>query len=480
MAQLQLKLLSSDDVNQIHKTSVRILEKTGMKIPSEDVLGLLEGREGVAVNRDRQVATFTEGAIETALRQAPCRFSVFGRDGTKSAEYGGEGFVAQAIPGEVFWVDPVNRTRRVPTWEDFERCVLVADALPEIDIVGAMVQPTMTPASVRDVHLYSGLLKRTRKPVRCWVHNRISARYVVELFKTVSGGSSELRKHPLADFGLEPVSPLQFSRDSLEGALEFAQAGLPITLGPMPLAMATSPVTLAGSVALGNAETLGALVIIETLAPGTAVVYFNSPHIMDPRTMNLVFSSPEQVLMSVASAELGRHYGLPVGVNVGLTDSKVPDAQAGDEKGITMVLGALTGASSIGGMGIAGCDQGFSLPQLIIDNEIIGFVRRVVQGMGINRETCAAEVVERVGIGGSYMTEDHTLDHWRQEFWIPMLTDRLAWDAWLNRGGRSLLDRAVEEQNRLLANHTLEWLEEPMSRELDSIVAAAEREILGT
>jgi len=184
--------------------------------------------------------------------------------------------------------------------------------------------------------------------------------------------------------------------------------------------------------------------------------------------------------MSVASAELGRHYGLPVGVNVGLTDSKVPDAQAGYEKGITMVLGALTGASSIGGMGIAGCDQGFSLPQLIIDNEIIGFVRRVVQGMGINRETCAAEVVERVGIGGSYMTEDHTLDHWRQEFWIPMLTDRLAWDAWLNRGGRSLLDRAVEEQNRLLANHTLEWLEEPMSRELDSIVAAAEREILGT
>jgi trimethylamine--corrinoid protein Co-methyltransferase len=246
----------------------------------------------------------------------------------------------------------------------------------------------------------------------------------------------------------------------------------------MPQAMATGPVTLAGSVAQGNAECLGTLTIIQTIAPSTPVIYYNAPHIMDPRTTSLVFGSPEQGLMGVAVTQLGEYYGLPVGVNVGLTDSKVADAQAGLEKGMTILLGALAGADIFGGMGIAGCDQGFSLPQLIIDDEIIGFVKRVLHGMRVDTQSCAYEVVERVGIGGMFLTDVHTLSSWRDEFWIPQLCDRNLWEPWLAAGGKTMLDRATDCQEKILSMHTLEWLDDHTQRELDAIVAAAEREIL--
>jgi len=479
VAKLTLGFLSPDELQQIHETSMRILARIGLKITSQGVLDLLEGQEGIIIHPEQQVITIHEEAVMAAVAKAPPTFSVYGRDKTYRLTYGEDRFYCQAIPGEAHWVDPVSKTRRDACWEDFQKCVVVADALPNIDIVGAMVQPAETPVPVRDIHLYAELLKRTRKPVRSWVYNRTSARYILKLLEVLAGGSDELRAYPLAEFGLEPISPLQLPRNALEAAIEFARAGIPITLGPMLQAMATGPVTLAGNIAQGNAECLGTLVIIQAIAPGTPVIYYNAPHIMDPRTMSLVFGSPEQGLMGVAVAQLGRHYKLPTGVNVGFTDAKVPDAQAGLEKGMTLFLGALAGADIFGGMGIAGCDQGFSLPQLVIDDEIIGFVKRVLRGMRVDREACAYEVIERVGIGGMFLTDDHTLTFWRGEFWIPQLCDRNLWEPWRVAGRKTMLDRAMDLQEKILSTHALEWLDEDTQQELDAIVARAEREILG-
>jgi len=478
VARLTLGFLSAGEIQQIHDTSMRILARIGLKVPSQEVLDLLKGQEGISIDREQQVVTFNEDAVMAAIARAPQTFSVYGRDKSIQLTYGEEAFHCQAIPGEAHWVDPASKTRREARWEDFEKCVLVADALPHIDIVGAMVQPAETPVQVRDIHLYAELLKRTRKPVRSWVYNRASARYILKLLEVLAGGSDEIRAYPMAEFGLEPISPLQLPRDALEAALEFARVGVPITLGPMPQAMGTGPVTLAGSIAQGNAECLGTLTIIQNIAPGAPVIYYNAPHIMDPRTMSLVFGSPEQGLMGVAVAQLAKYYRLPVGVNVGFTDAKVPDAQAGSEIGMTLLLGALAGADIFGGMGIAGCDQGFSLPQLIIDNEIIGFVKRILRGLRVDTETCAYDVIEQVGIGGMFLTHHHTLALWRNEIWIPELCDRNLWEPWIAAGGKTMLERAIDRQEKILGTHTLEWLDEDTQRELDTIVAVAEREVL--
>lgn len=479
MAKFSLGFLSEKEIQKLHDTSIRILQNIGLKIHNAEAIESLQGQPGISVDRDRQLATFSEQAVMDAVNLAPGAFSIYGRDRTQKVTYGDSSFVTMAIPGEALWVDPQTKTRREGTLADLDTCVVVADALAHIDVVGAMIKPAELPTEVHDVCLYAELFKRTRKPVRSWISNGRTAYYVLELLNVISGGASELRTYPLTEFGLEPISPLELPRDGLDGAIRFARAGLPIVLGPMPQAMGTSPVTLAGSVALGNAESLGALVIIQTIAPGTPVIYYSAPHIMDPRTMNLVFSSPEQGLMAAAVTQLGKHYGLPVGINVGLTDSKLPDAQSGLEKGTTLMIGALAGANAFGGMGIAGCDQGFSLPQLVIDDEMIGFVKRALRGLQIDDETCAYEVVERVGIGGNFLLDEHTLTNWRQEFWLPSLSDRDNWEKWLDSGGSTMLDRAIARQEQILRTHTLDWLDEAMQRELDAIVAAAKREILG-
>lgn len=479
MARISLNFLSEEDIRQVHDTSMRILSRLGLKVMSEEVLDLIAGMDGITVDRQSQVVTFSEGAVMDAIQLAPGEFSVFGRDGEVKLDYGRPGFITQAIPGEAQWVEPHTLLRRDANWEDFEKSVIVADALPNIDIVGGMVQPIEVPVEVRDIHLYAELFKRTKKPVRTWVFSRRSARYVLEMARMLIGGEAQLRQKPVVEFGFEPVSPLQLPGDALESAIEFARAGIPITLGPMPQAMATGPVTLAGSLAQGNAEALGTLVILQTAAPGVPLIYYSAPHIMDPRTASLVFSSPEQALFGVGVTQLGKHYGLPVGINVGLTDAKVPDAQAGLEKGTTMIVGALAGADIFGAMGIAGMDQGFSLPQLVIDDEIIGFVKRIVRGMGVDESSLAYEVIERVGIGGSFLMDDHTLKHWNEEFWLTKLCDRYSWPSWEKSGAKTMLDRAVERQEKLIAEHELDWLDESLQTELDAIVKAADREVLG-
>jgi trimethylamine--corrinoid protein Co-methyltransferase len=480
MAKVTLSLLSAEEIGEMHDTSIRILERIGLKVMSEEILAAMEGVAGVSVDSHSQVVTFSEEIVMRAVGLAPKVFSVYGRDRSQKITYGDEGFVCQAIPGEAHWVEPKSRTRREGRWADFEKSVIVANYLPNIDIVGAMIQPSEVPVEVRDVHLYAELFKRTNKTVRSWVYGRRSAKYILEMAELLVGGADELRAAPIIEFGFEPVSPLQLPGTALEIAVDFAKAGIPITLGPMPQAMASGPVTLAGTVAQGNAEALGTLVILQTIAPGTPVIYYSAPHIMDPKTAGLVFSSPEQGLMGVAVTQLGKHYGLPVGINVGLTDAKIPDAQAGIEKGVTMVMGALAGADIFGAMGIAGMDQGFSLPQLIIDDELIGFVKRILRGMRVDEETLAYDVIEQVGIGGTFLTEDHTLEHWRDEFWIPQLSDRYLWETWMEGGGSTMLDRAVDRQARILKEQTLEWLDEEMQRELDAIVKTADEEIINS
>ena len=376
-------------------------------------------------------------------------------------------------------MDPVQKRRRDPTLADLEQCVAVADALPNVDIVGAMVQPSDVPVAVRDIHIIAEMLKRTRKPVRTWIFNATSARYVLELFQVVAGSSEALRARPRGLLGFEPTSPLMLSKDSLETLRVWVEANQPVSIGPIVQPMGTGPVTVAGALAQQDAEILAGLVVAQALAPGVGIVYFGASLMLDPRTANSIFASPEQMLLMAGSGRMAHKHGLPAGMQVGLSDAKVPDAQAGLEKGTGLLFGALAGMNLTSGLGIAGCDQGASLPQLVMDDEIVGFVRAAMRGVAVDEDTCAYEAIHRVGIGGNFLIDPHTLDH-VHERWIPRLSDRNNWAGWQQAGSQTMFDRAITEQARILHEHELEWLDEVSQREIDRIVASADREILGT
>jgi trimethylamine--corrinoid protein Co-methyltransferase len=259
---------------------------------------------------------------------------------------------------------------------------------------------------------------------------------------------------------------------------EFVGAGQPASFAPMAMAGATAPATLAGTLAQENAEVLSGLVITQLLAPGTPVTYGGIPHINDPATSICSFGSPEQALMAVAMVQMAHFYGLPVYVNVGITDAKVPDVQAGIEKGATMVLGALAGADTFGHAGICGTDHGASLPWLMVDNELMAYVKRIARGLEVNAETLAVELIRSIGPAGHYLAEEHTVRHFRRELWLPgPLWTRQAWDGWESEGRPSMADRALAEVKRILATHQPEPMDEAMAREVDRIVAAVQREL---
>jgi len=472
----KLALLSDEEITAITDTALRILCDIGVKILDEEVLRLLADTPGTAPDPGQCIVRFSPELVHASLAAAPRSYSLFGRDGTRQAAYGCGGMIFKSTPGDPLWADPVTGTWRDPTVSDLRQAIDVGDALPNIDIVGAMAHPAEIPEPVRAIYLVAELMKRTRKPVRVWVPDRASARYIVEILRAVAGGTEPLRRAPITEHSLEPISPLQIG-PGLGPVLEFTAAGLPIVVGPIVQSMGTGPATLAGTIAQCIAEGLAAIVIIQRLQPGLPVALAAACHPMDPRTMNILYGSPEQGLLMAATTQVIKSLGLPAIANAGYTDAKVPDAQAGMEKGMTALMAALAGADSFAPMGVTGT-IGASLPQLIIDDEMIGYLRRTVLGFEVTPETLAFEVVRRVGPGGNFLTDEHTLRHARREFWIPRLSDRDNYVTWQAKGRQTMLERAAARRDQILREHHPEPLDEVLEREIDRIVAAAGRELL--
>lgn len=475
---LKLEILDSEDITKIHNTSMRILKEVGVRINHEKILNLFSDG-GALVNRYTKIVKIPENLVLDSIAKGTKKHIIYGRDPNKKARFGYNDPIFMSSSGQYLWADLTKKKRRQPVLEDTRRAILMGDALENIDIVGALAVPSDLPPQVRDIHLYAELIKNTAKPGSAWLSNGKTAKYVIEMFKVLAGGEKELRNRPMIEAFVAPISPLQFTREGLEILIEFAKIGLPVGFGPMAMAIATAPATLAGTIAQENAEILAGVVISQLLFPSLPVTYWGIPHVMDPSTGNISGGSPEQGLMAVAIAQLAKHYDFPVGLNVGLTDAKIPDAQAGLEKGMTLLLGALSGADIYGHMGISGLDQAASLPQLIIDNEMAGYLRRVLKSFEINEDTLAFEVIKRVGVGGQFLVDEHTLRHYRDELWFPQIFDRANWDAWMEKGGKSLLELSIEMEEAILKKHRCEPLDQDIRKEIDRIVRKADNDILG-
>jgi trimethylamine--corrinoid protein Co-methyltransferase len=470
-------ILRQDDIDRIHRATVRILSEIGVRVHHDGVLARLADA-GAEVDKESQLVKIDERLLMESLEKAGKSYILYGRDGSRTARFGYGDLVTISTPGQYSWVDSVRKTRRAPTSDDTHQAIRVGDALEHIDIVGAMTQPVDIPTPIRDIWLTAELVKGTRKPNRCWITNGQTAPYVLEIYKAAAGGQRALQERPQIEAFVEPISPLQMPTTGMEILLEFVRMGLPVAYGPMVQAGATGPATLAGTLAQENAETLAGIVITQVLRPGTPVMYGGIPHIMDMRTSLISFASPEQGLMAIAMAQMANWYGLPAYVNAGLADSNVVDVQAGLEKGMNFILGALAGGDLVAHMGIAGADQGASLLQLVVDNEMIAFVKRLLRGFQVDDATLAVDVIKEVGHEGQHLAHPHTASNFRKEMWIPKMWERRSWDNWLGDGGKSMADRAAERLQEILDTHELEPIDEALAREIDGIVESAKRNLL--
>jgi trimethylamine--corrinoid protein Co-methyltransferase len=251
----------------------------------------------------------------------------------------------------------------------------------------------------------------------------------------------------------------------------------------MVMAGATGPVSLAGTLAVHNAELLASLFLVHALTGRFEYEVYNSgPHSMDPRTMICSFGSANQALFGIAMAQLGRFYGMQRVANVGLTDALRPDFQCGFEKAVSAVFSLLSGIQKIGCQGLAGADQGFSFEQLVIDNEWLGFCNYVLKGFEVTEETIAVELMETIGKGGNVLTEEHTARNFRKNLYQSKLFNRHAWEAWLQGGGKDALAQAhqVVEEKGANCSSSSPVCTAQQFEELNRIVSCANEELAKT
>jgi trimethylamine--corrinoid protein Co-methyltransferase len=414
--------------------------------------------------------------VDDCLRSAGKTFTLYGRDRTRAAAFGAGRRNYNSTAGQAFWVEPSGE-RRFAELGDVVAAARLGDVLPWITIVGAMADPREIDVAYRCVAVAAELLRTTTKPVMFWFHDRRSAAYVVELLAAATGG--DLAAHPPAYPFLEPISPLRFPRNGVDILFETCKVPLPVPIGPMAQVGMSAPATLAATLAQETAEILAGVCVTQLIRPGTPVCFGGIPHAFDMRTTQLIFSGPEQGLMAIAMTEMGQFYGLPVYINVGLTDAKTVDAQAGLEIGVSLVLGALAGADIFGHLGIAGVDQGSSLAMLVFQHEAIEFVERILRSFEIDDETLALDLIDAVGPGGSFIAEEHTVEHFRRELWMPKLLDRQFWEAWAAKGRPDARRRAEERLSALAATYEPTPLADDVEREVRRIVARA-RAALGS
>lgn len=470
-----LEVLSGDQLYQIHLASLQVLEDVGVKVEENEALKVLADA-GAKVDLKNKIVKIPSYLVKEGVQKAPSAFTLFGRD-RKHKETFGDGRVYFSMQGEgVHVLDLETGERRGSTIKDAAAFYKLADALENIDHASMCVAALDIPDASGPVREVVEGFKNTTKTIDGCEYGESKSRGTISVASVVAGSEDELMRTPMLLGFYNPVSPLQHSKDLLEGLRIYSEYNQPTLIAPMDLAGGTGPATLAGLLVQQNAEVLSGIVIAELFRPGTPVLYGTVSTVMDMRTGGAAFGAVELGLMNIASAQLARYYNLPSRGTGGATESKVSDVQAGFEKAMTLSMAALAGICFIyDAAGSLESSLTASFEQAVIDNEICGSVSRAVRGIDVSERTLAVDVIKAVGPGGEFLSQRHTLENLQREHYIPKVISRDKWEVWERAGSRDLGQVARQEAKRILKEHQPEPLDQDIRIQIENIVKEMEK-----
>jgi len=468
-------VLSEDQIYEIHRASLEVLEKTGYRIHSEEARKLLKG---AGAHLDGDIIKTPQYIIEECLRLAPKGFLLYDREGNRAMEVEGRKSYFGTSTASPNTRDALTAEVRPTRVEDIARGALIADALPNIDWVMPMGSSQDVPAQAADLHEFEAVVKNTRKPIVFIGYSTRGHQIVYEMAAQVAGGMDRLRERPFLVAYPEPITPLVYPREAAEKLLYTAGLGLPVIAGPAPQAGGTTPVTMAGTLVLLNAEALMGLTLSQLKNPGTPYVLGGGASIMDMATGQKPLAAPEMSLNLVAYGDIARSYGLPTWGLAGASDAKTIDQQAGIESAFSCLAQALGGINLIHDVGYLDMGMICSVEMLVMGDEVIGMVKRFLKGVEVNPETIAREIIAKVGPGGNFLQEEHTCRLFRKEHWIPSLMTRQTYDAWEEEGRKTMGERIQEKVRHILETHRAAPLPDKTLMELERLKKEGERELL--
>jgi trimethylamine--corrinoid protein Co-methyltransferase len=472
----ELKVLTDEQIYSINQAALEILWNTGVLVKAPAARVLL--RQAGAVVDDLSMRCRIPGyVVEEALKRAPSSFTVYARNPKYDVHVSTRALHYEPMIGRLNCYDYITGTTHRTTVEDVGHLVKISDALPNYHLLhsGAiMPQIAGVPVRATHVHGYLASVRNSSKVIKATSRERILAEDCLRMVAAVAGGESELRRKPFTFTTDNPVAPLQHDRDQTEGALEFAKWGLPIDVTSEPQAGATSPVTMAGLLAQQTADVISGITIIQLANPGNPVWYGTCGSIMDMRVGRIAIGAIEMGLINVASAQIAHWYNIPCRGTASATDSKLLDIQAGYEKATVLTMAVLGGVNKIFYPGTMEGALTVSKESLVIDDEIVGSLYRVLEGIDVNTATLALDVIDRVGPSGHYLGQRHTMQFLKQEQFIPPLGDRLTRENWERAGSKGVADRAHERVEQIIAEHQVDPLDAKVETELERIVQEVE------
>jgi len=467
-----LRILTRRELDRIHSATIGVLKDTGVVFKSREALRMLD-RAGASVDHGREVAKFPESLVKWALSKAPSRFTFRARDRAhdlrigEGATYYTNGFGATNV------LELKPSRWRPATLKDLEEFIRIADYLGYVHYPITHCIPQDVPKRFVEQYVALAMMENTSKHVYSVTFSLDGARDLIRMGAILAGGEEEFIEKPeIINSTVCPTSPLRYSSDASDRIVEFSKHRVPFGIWPAPMAGATAPATLAGTLVVQNIEILAGIVLSQTVGEGTPILYGTGSSVMDMRYGIPAYASPELGLMNIASAQLGRYYGIPSYGTGGTIDSKIPDQQAAYESTLSNALAALAGVDVIhdGVYGILESGMTASKAQFIICHEIVEMVERVARGIEVSDETLAVGVLSKLGPGGDFLAQRHTLEHFRKEHWIPRLTNRSPRSEWEQAGSKDVVERAEEEADRILKIHQPEPLEGDIRKELEGFV----------
>ena len=459
-----ISFLSESGRHRIHQGVLHILHQTGMKVFHEEALTLL--REAGCLIDERHIARIPEGLVERAIKTAPREIEIFDRDGRLAMNLGGRRAYFGTGSDLLYIIDPEDGHRRRCVLKDIGRAARLCDGLANIDFVMSFSYPSDVVSHRAFLSSFEAMVKNTRKPIVCTAEGRDDLREMWEIAKIIRHGEEQLRSKPYFIHYAEPISPLKQAFSGLDKLLFCAENGIPVIYSPAPISGSTAPITVAGHVAQGLAECLCGVVIHQLKHKGAPVIMGMGPAVLDMATGECSYNAPEYYLAYMAAVEMSHVYDLPSWGYAGTSDSQIPDGQATLEAGLMTFLSATAGANLNHDVGYLDFGRTGSLEMVVIMDETIDQIRRMLRGIPTDGESLALDVIDTVGPGGHFLTEAHTSKHLRTTQWRPTLLSRWGHDAWVGAGELPLRERARARVLEILRDHKTPPLPPDKDREI--------------
>ena len=459
----QLRVINDDQIKQIHASTLEVLERTGVKITHPRAIELLEAA-GARVDGDRvRIPSFM---VEDAIRKSPSRIVLGKRTGERSVFLERDkSFFGPSLDCVEYW-DPIKKERSPFRSEHVKVTAALADALPGFDWAMTIGMAADVDPDLADRIIARYTMENCEKPLVFCCKDTNSAKDIYDMALLLCGGKKNFDKAPTIVHYSEPISPLVYYDPAVDKLMFCAENNIPLINFPAPQAAGSSPATFAGTIVQASAESLSGLVIHQLVNPGAPFIYGAFTTVLDMKTTIFSYGANELSLMTNALAQMAQFYEIPFFGTAGATDAKFCDAQAGAEAAFQCLSSAAVGSGLVHDCS-SWMDHGFlaSPEYMVLVNDIVMSVKHYMNGIPVTPETLAVDIIDKVGPGGNYIMEKHTMDHFKQVKYSNIF-ERMVYDKWEKAGSPSFQDRLDKETARLM-EHRCAPLSEEVTAELD-------------